>query len=72
MRWQFSELLTNLVERQPDALGEHDEGDSSKDLAREVSLSRPFALRPDKATLFVEPKRRGRDSAPAGDLSDTQ
>jgi hypothetical protein len=70
MRWQFSELLTNLVERQPDALGEHDEGDSPKDLAREVSLSRPFALRPDESTLFIEPKRRGRDSAPSSDLSD--
>ena len=69
---QLPELDADLVERQADLLGEHDEGDPPQHRPRIAAVPRTRALRSDQAPFLVEPQRGCRDAAAAGDLADRQ
>ncbi len=55
--WQPSELGGDLLQRQPDALREHDERDPAKHRSREAPVPGPGALGDDQPTLLVEAQR---------------
>ena len=69
---ELGELRADLVEREPDALGEHDERDPAEHRPRIAAVARAGALGGDQAALLVEPQRRGGDAAAARDLADRQ
>src|SRR5437588_1479627 len=60
---ELGELRANLLERQADPLGEHDEGDPSQNRAGVAAVARPGTLRADQPALLVEPERRRSDAA---------
>ena len=64
------ELGADLLERQPDALGEHDERDPAQHRARVAAVARARALGADQPALLVEAQRRRRDAAAPRDLAD--
>ena len=70
MRRKLRQLDADLVEGQPDALGEDDEGDPAKHRSRVAAVTGAFALGADQAPLLVEAKRRGGHAAPACDFAD--
>jgi hypothetical protein len=63
---------SDLLERQPDALGEDDEGDPAEDGARIPPVARAGSLGGDQAPLLVETKGGRGDTASASDLTDRQ
>jgi len=69
---QICELRSNLFQRQPDSLREHDEGDESKHRARIAAMAGIGALGGDQPLLFVKAQRRGRHTAAARHLADGQ
>ena len=54
---ELRKLGADLLERQPDALGEDDEGDTAEDGARIAPVARAGSLGGDQAPLLVEAKR---------------
>src|SRR5947199_44668 len=56
---ELLELRPDLVERQPDALGEHDERDAPERRSRVPPVPGPGALGADQPPPLVEPQRRG-------------
>ncbi len=70
VRRQLGELGADLAQRQPDPLGEDDEGDPSQYRARVAPVTRAGALRGDQPPLLVEAQGGGRDAAAAGSLAD--
>src|SRR5712692_1330942 len=70
VRRKASKLLPDLLERQPDPLGEHDERDSPEHRPGVAAVARAGPFGPDQAPVVVEPKCRGGNSAAAGDLAD--
>ena len=68
VRGKLRNLDGDLVERQSDPLGEHDEGDPPQHRPRVAAVPGSRALGPDEAAFLVEPERRCRDAAAAGDL----
>ena len=54
---ELRELGPDLLERQPDALREDDEGDAAEDGARIAPMTGAGSLRGDQASLLVEAKR---------------
>ena len=69
---QLGELLADLLEGQPDPLGEDDEGDPAEDRARVAAVARAGALGADQAALLVEAQGRGGDAAAARNLADRE
>jgi S-adenosylmethionine:tRNA ribosyltransferase-isomerase len=67
---QLGQLGADLVERQPDPLGEDDEGDAPQHLAPVAAVAGARSLRADEAPLLVVAQRRGREAAAPRDLSD--
>ena len=53
---ELRKLDADLLERQPDALGEDDEGDTAKDRARIAPMAGAGSLRGDQASLLVKAK----------------
>jgi hypothetical protein len=73
MVWrELRELKTDLLEPQPDALGEDDEGDAAEHGARKASMAGAGSLGGDEPSLLVETQGGGGDAAPARDLTDGQ
>jgi hypothetical protein len=70
MRRKLRQLDADLLEGQPDALGEDDEGDPAEHRPRIAAVTRAFPLGADQASLLVEAKRRGGHAAPACYLAD--
>jgi hypothetical protein len=68
--WQLRELGTDLVERQPDPLGEDDERDPAEDGPRVAAVTRARPLGADEAPLLVEAEGGGGHAAAACDLAD--
>src|SRR5688572_21215452 len=52
-RWKLRELRADLLERQPDPLGEHDERDPPQYGPRVATMARAGTLRCDQAALLV-------------------
>ena len=69
---QPRDLDANLLERQPDPLREHDEGDPPQHRPRIAAMARPGPFRPDQAAVLVEAERRCGDAAAPRDLADGQ
>jgi hypothetical protein len=69
---EFREFKTDLLERQPDALGEDDEGDAAKYGARKAAMARAGSLGGNEPSLLVKAQGGGGDAAPARDLTDSQ
>ena len=69
---ELLQLGADLVERQADPLGEHDEGDPAQRRAGEAAMPGARALGRYEAALLVEAQRRRGDPAAPGDLADGQ
>ena len=69
---ELRKLGSDLLERQPDALGEDDESDTAEDGARISPMARTGSLRGDQAPLLVETQGGRGDAASASDLTDRQ
>ena len=69
---ELGELRADLLERQPDALRKHDEGDSAEHRPPVAAVSRARSLRGDQASLLIEAKRRRSHAAAPRDLADRQ
>src|SRR5579875_588720 len=72
VRGQLLELGGDLVEREPDPLREHDEGDPAQDGPGVAAVPRALAGRADQAAVLVEAQRRGGDAAAPRHLADLQ
>src|SRR6185295_3329626 len=70
VRRQPGELGADLVQRQPDLLGEDDEGDAPQHRAWIPAMARAGALRADESLLLIETQRRGGDPAAPRHLAD--
>ena len=62
----------DLVEAQPDALGDLDEPDPSQHVGVIPTMPRIGAIAPDQSIGLVETERRGGDTGAGGDLSDRE
>ena len=69
---KLGELAADLLERQPDALGEDDEGDPAQHRPRVATVARTCPLGADQSSLLVEAKRRRGHAAAACDLADRE
>jgi len=69
---QLHELPADLVERQPDVLREHDEGDPAEHRPGVAAVPRAGALGDDETPLVVVAQRGGGDAAAPRDLADRQ
>ena len=69
---ELGELLADLVERQPDPLGEDDEGDPPQHAPRIAAVARPGALGLDQPALVVVAQGGGRHAAALGHVADGQ
>ena len=69
---KLRELDTDLLERQPDALGEDDEGDAAEHGARITPMAGAGPFGGDQAPLLVEAQGGRGDAASASDLTDGQ
>ena len=72
VRRELRKLGSDLLECQPDAFGEDDEGDAAEGRRADSPVTRAGSLRGDQATLLVEMEGGGGDAASAGDLTDRQ
>ena len=66
------ELDADFLEREPDTLGEDDEGDSAKDRSRIAAVARTRPLGVDEPPLLVEAQGRCGNAAATGDLPDRE
>ena len=69
---ELGELGADLLERQPDALGEDDECDSAEHRPRVAAVAGAGPLGADQASLLVEAQRRRGDAAAPRDLADRE
>ena len=69
---ELGEFVADLLEGQPDPLGEDDEGDPPEHAARVTAMARAGAVGVDQAALLVVAERRGSDAAAPRDLADGQ
>jgi hypothetical protein len=67
---QLVELLLDLVQGEPDPLGEDDEGDPAKRGAGVAAVTRPGPFGADQAPILVEAEGGGRDAASLRNLAD--
>ena len=67
---QLLKLRGDLIQGQPDVLGEDDERDASQHVSPEAAMPRARAFGLDQASLVVEPKCRGGNAAASRNLAD--
>jgi hypothetical protein len=70
LRRELGELRADLIERQPDSLGEHDECDAPEHRPRIAAVTRAGPFGHDQAPFLVESQRRSGHAAAPRDLAD--
>ena len=72
VRWQLAQLLSNLLQGEPDPLSEDDEGDPAQHGAVVAAVPGALSLGDDEALVLIEAESGRGDPAALGNFADGQ